>query len=68
MAHALTTSHDAPLLARVLHIAKERFARHRLFRQTVNELSDLSDRELDDLGLHRSMIRGAAYRATYDLR
>ncbi len=42
---------------------KVRFIRHRMYRQTVNELSDLSTRELADLGLHRSMIKRVAQQA-----
>ncbi|WP_278921051.1 MULTISPECIES: DUF1127 domain-containing protein [Pseudophaeobacter] len=43
-----------------------KLARHRLYRQTYNELSSLSGRELADLGLHRSMIRRIAYQAAYE--
>ena len=43
-----------------------RFNRYRLYRQTVNELSDLTNRELEDLGLNRSMIRRVAYQAAYE--
>ncbi len=68
MAHALTTSHHAPLLTRGLHNVKERFSRYRLYRKTLNELSQLSIRELDDLGLSRASIRQVAYMAAYDQR
>lgn len=37
--------------------------RARLERQTYAELSELSDRELDDLGLTRATLREAARRA-----
>ena len=37
----------------------------RNFRQTVNELNSLSDRELNDLGLCRSMINDVARSAVY---
>lgn len=43
---------------------KRRFERFRLYRQTVNELSALSNHELADLGLHRSMIHQLARQAT----
>ncbi|MFP4326484.1 MAG: DUF1127 domain-containing protein [Paracoccaceae bacterium] len=50
------------ILARDL---SERYARHRLYRRTVNELRSLSSRELADLGLHRSMITRVAWQAAY---
>lgn len=49
--------------AALIETAKTRFARYRMYRQTVNELSALSDRELADLGLQRSMIRRLAMQA-----
>ncbi|MGR3712302.1 MAG: DUF1127 domain-containing protein [Shimia sp.] len=42
----------------------ERARQYRTYRQTVNELNELSDRELADLGLHRSMIRRLAIEAS----
>ena len=30
------------------------------YKRTLNELNSLTDRELDDLGLHRGMIRSVA--------
>jgi uncharacterized protein YjiS (DUF1127 family) len=36
-----------------------------MFRKTVNELASLSDRELNDLGLCRSMITDVARSAVY---
>ncbi|MCS4088995.1 DUF1127 domain-containing protein [Rhizobium sp. BK176] len=40
-------------------IAKQ-IRNYRQYRQTVNELGRLSDRELGDLGIGRSEIRGVA--------
>ncbi len=37
--------------------------RARLERQTYAQLSDLTDRELDDLGLNRASLRDVARRA-----
>lgn len=41
----------------------ERFARCRVCRAAVNELADLSDRGLGDLGSHRSTVRELAAKA-----
>ncbi|UWQ57225.1 DUF1127 domain-containing protein [Leisingera caerulea] len=43
-----------------------KFTRYRLYRQTVNELSALSGRELADLGLSRCEIKRVAYQAAYE--
>ena len=42
-----------------------RYARYRVFRTSLAEMQVLSDRELADLGLSRSMLRRAAYEAAY---
>ncbi|MBO9398261.1 DUF1127 domain-containing protein [Shimia sp. R9_1] len=44
----------------------ERLRQYRVYRETYNELSALSDRELNDLGLSRSMIRRLAIDASQD--
>ncbi len=44
-----------------------RIATYRVYRKTVSELSELSTRELDDLGLSRSMIKRTALEAAYGL-
>lgn len=46
--------------ANLLHAASARYARYRVYNDTYNELSQLGDRELNDLGMSRSMIRGLA--------
>lgn len=45
---------------------KARWIQHKLYRQTVAELSALSNRELADLGINRSMIKSIAKQATQD--
>lgn len=45
---------------------KARFARHRLYRQTLAEMQALSNRELADLGMHRSEIPRIARQAVFD--
>lgn len=42
----------------------ERVRQYRVYRETYNELSVLSDRELNDLGMSRSMIRRLAIEAS----
>jgi len=43
-----------------------RLSRYHLYRQTLNEISMLDDRELADLGLNRSMLKNVAYKAAYE--
>ena len=47
---------------------KQRMAEQALYRTTVRELSDMSGRELADLGLHRSEIRRVAFDSVYGAR
>lgn len=44
---------------------RESHRRYRVYRQTVSELSGLTDRELNDLGLHRATISSIALEAAY---
>ena len=44
----------------------DRFSRRRVYTKTHAELSRLSTRELDDLGISRSMISRLAYEAAYE--
>ena len=39
---------------------KVKWRARQLAKQTINELSKLTDRELNDMGLHRGAIRGIA--------
>ena len=41
-------------------------ARRKIYRDTLRELSELSTRELNDLGLNRSMLKRIAYQAAYE--
>lgn len=42
-----------------------KLAARKLYRQTYNELQDLTSRDLADLGIHRSNIRAIAFEAAY---
>lgn len=44
---------------------KDTYATRRVYRKTVRELNELSDRELIDLGISRSSIRLVARMAVY---
>lgn len=39
--------------------------KYRLYRTTLSELRSLSDREMNDLGLNRTMLTSVAYEAVY---
>jgi uncharacterized protein YjiS (DUF1127 family) len=41
----------------------ERFANYKIYRTTLAELENLSDRDLADLGIHRADIRDVAREA-----
>lgn len=46
-------------------LVSERVAQYNTYRTTLSELSNLSDRELNDLGIDRTMIRSIAHEAAY---
>ncbi|WP_204115729.1 DUF1127 domain-containing protein [Shimia biformata] len=48
------------------HELAAKYRAHREYRKTIDELRALTDRELADLGLHRSMIKRVAKEAVYD--
>ncbi|MEZ5686065.1 MAG: DUF1127 domain-containing protein [Paracoccaceae bacterium] len=43
----------------------EALARRKVYRQTLRDLKALSNRQLADMGLHRSMITRVAQEAAY---
>lgn len=45
---------------------REAVRRRAIYRQTFSELNALSNRELADLGLHRSMLRRIAWTAAQE--
>lgn len=42
-----------------------RYARYKTYRETLNEMASLSNRELRDLGLCRSQLRSVAWEHAY---
>lgn len=53
------------LFTRIVAGLTERYTQYAAYRKCLAELSALNDRELRDLGLHRSMIRSLAYEEAY---
>jgi uncharacterized protein YjiS (DUF1127 family) len=43
----------------------DRNAKYKIYRSTQNELNALTDRDLADLGIHRSGIQEIAFQAAY---
>lgn len=70
-AHSTTNSSSAAhgsfmdRIARVIGALQEAYRRRALFIATCNELAHLSDRDLADIGIHRSMIGRIARDAAY---
>lgn len=59
---------ESGLVARIAAFAKglrEAHDRRRVYNLTVRELSVLSDRDLADMGIHRSTITDVAREAAY---
>jgi len=44
---------------------REQMAKRAVYRKTISELQSLTDRELADLGIHRSAIKGIAHEAAF---
>ena len=56
---------DGGFFSRMIAGLTTRYAQHAAYRRCMAELSALSDRDLRDLGLHRSMIRSIAREEAY---
>ncbi|MFV0333344.1 MAG: DUF1127 domain-containing protein [Tropicimonas sp.] len=67
MATTLNTVAPAAPLPAPFATLRARFQRYMLYRQSVAELSSLSDRALADLGLSRGMIKSVSHEAAYGL-
>ncbi len=61
---ATVTSLQGRIMARIAS-TRANWGKWRVYRRTVDELSMLSDRDLADLGLNRSMIERIAIEAAY---
>jgi len=71
MAFASLPRPSAPMalnvrLVNALDSFKKNLRQRRMYNQTIRELNSLSDRELNDLGLCRSMISDVARSAVYN--
>ncbi|SES14772.1 protein of unknown function [Tranquillimonas rosea] len=63
-----TRRYDATLTGSaggIMDNLQERWTRWRLYRRTLTELQSLTTRELADLGIGRSQVRGIALEAAY---
>lgn len=63
-----THSANVPLMQRIteaLHTWTAKSGKRAAYRRTLREMSQLSNRELADLGIHRSEIKRIAYEAVY---
>lgn len=69
MAHMTETNTAArPLFHRIAELGNfiaTRFARYQTYRTTLAELSMLTDRDLDDLGIRRADVHAIAAEAAY---
>lgn len=62
------SAHQSALGARIEAFVTDMAAtwrKYRLYTATLSELRSLSDRELNDLGLNRTMLTRIAYEAVY---
>lgn len=68
MAYATQTNTVASIGQRIAEFRAtimDRMSRSRVYRTTMAELNNLSDRELADLGIARATIRSIAFEAAY---
>ncbi len=55
-----------PINASFLGGLRKKVAAYRVYRETLNELRSLNDRDLADLGLSRASLKRVALEAAYD--
>ena len=56
---------DNGAIASFVANVRDTIARRSVYRQTLRELNELSNRDLAELGLNRGAIRGVAYEAAW---
>ena len=61
-------AHSAAAFVSAFTTLTERFAKYRLYRRTLKELSRISPRELQDIGLSAHNLHATAYKAVYGTR
>ena len=61
----LNTTSLGARIAAFVESKREDYAKWRLFRKSLGELRSLSNRDLADLGLHRSELKRVALEAVY---
>jgi uncharacterized protein YjiS (DUF1127 family) len=68
MAYVNSRSASVSILDRfasIVKVLKEAVERRRVYVRTIQELNSLTDRDLSDLGLNRSLISEVAHKAAY---
>jgi uncharacterized protein YjiS (DUF1127 family) len=68
---AYVTTHNAAQhgqgrITRMMQAVRTGWVRMGVYRRTLRELNGLSDRDLDDLGISRQMIKRIALEAAYN--
>lgn len=59
---------EAAQIARATALLRQRMIHHKVYRETFNELSRLTDSELKDIGISRGEIHSVAMEAFLDNR
>ena len=65
MSDTVSTGTKSGRIAALVGDVQTRFRQYRTYQNTLGELQTLTDRELADMGLHRSTLRSIAYQAAY---
>lgn len=60
LVQAVSTWMDLSVFSDYIKSLKTRYTKYQAYRATVNELSSLSDKELQDIGMNRGMIHSVA--------